>query len=326
MKNFQNQHHRVRNTLLIGSLAFTCIAGAEVAASRYFNPELYERICAPAYALRDAGVELGTELSEEVSEQIQSFQEYQASQRKARELEAQKRAEEEAAAEAAKAAAEAAKAAAEAEAEAEDQYATDPMLTENIVYADPSDTELVSVDGQEILTGGIIEITYFNQSDPTWADQPYGRDQIGPYGCGPTALAMVIASIGEEADPVSIAQDAVDLGCWASRSGSYSTIVSSVAESYGLTVESVSERTPDALCDAILSGKVLVALMGPGHFTQRGHYILIRGVTLSGELLVADPNSRERSLMVWDPQIILDELSKNTSNGGPLWAISLPNE
>jgi hypothetical protein len=176
------------------------------------------------------------------------------------------------------------------------------------------------------LTGGILEITYFNQSDPDWADQAYGRDRIGPYGCGPTALAMVLASIGEDADPASVAQDAVDLGCWAPRSGSYSTIVSNIAEAYGLTAESVSERTPDALCDAILSGKVLVALMGPGHFTQRGHYILIRGVTLSGELLVADPNSRERSLMVWDPQIILDELSKNTSNGGPLWAISIPNE
>jgi hypothetical protein len=49
-------------------------------------------------------------------------------------------------------------------------------------------------------------------------------------------------------------------------------------------------------------------------------------VTLSGKILVADPNSRDRSLMVWDPQIILDELSKTTTNGAPMWALSMPLE
>jgi hypothetical protein len=65
--------------------------------------------------------------------------------------------------------------------------------------------------------------------------------------------------------------------------------------------------------------------MGPGHFTQRGHFILLRGTTLSGEVLVADPNSRERSLTAWDPQLILDELSSHTSDGAPLWALSAGN-
>ena len=63
--------------------------------------------------------------------------------------------------------------------------------------------------------------------------------------------------------------------------------------------------------------------MGPGHFTQGGHFILLRGVTLSGMILVADPNSEERSLMEWDPQLILDELSASTASGAPLWVLSL---
>ena len=82
--------------------------------------------------------------------------------------------------------------------------------------------------------------------------------------------------------------------------------------------------TLDELLEELLSGKVLVALMGPGHFTNRGHFILLRGVTLSGQVLVADPNSAERSLSVWDPQLILDELSKSTNNGAPLWSIAQP--
>ena len=60
--------------------------------------------------------------------------------------------------------------------------------------------------------------------------------------------------------------------------------------------------------EELLSGKVLVALMGPGHFTNRGHFILLRGITLDGSILVADPASPERSLTTWDLELILGEL------------------
>lgn len=96
------------------------------------------------------------------------------------------------------------------------------------------------------------------------------------------------------------------------------------AQAYGLEAEPLKEQTPEALRDALLSGKMLVALMGPGHFTNNGHFILLRGVTLSGTILVADPNSQERSLCEWDPQLILDELSSNRASGGPLWTVCLP--
>ena len=69
---------------------------------------------------------------------------------------------------------------------------------------------------------------------------------------------------------------------------------------------------------------MLVSLMGKGNFTTGGHFILIRGMTLSGDVLVADPNSLERSLQTWDPQLILDELSSARNSGAPLWAVSVP--
>ena len=93
---------------------------------------------------------------------------------------------------------------------------------------------------------------------------------------------------------------------------------------YGLEAAPLEERTPETLRDALLSGKLVVALMGPGHFTNNGHFILLRGVTLSGTVLVADPNSTERSLCEWEPQLILDELSSNHASGGPLWTVSVP--
>ena len=92
-----------------------------------------------------------------------------------------------------------------------------------------------------------------------------------------------------------------------------------------LEANAISERTVDQIRRELYSGHILAALVGPGHFTTGGHFILIRGVTLSGDVLVADPNSLERSLEVWDPQIILDELSSARDSGAPLWVLSKPS-
>ena len=78
------------------------------------------------------------------------------------------------------------------------------------------------------------------------------------------------------------------------------------------------------IINTLLQGDMMVALMGPGHFTQSGHFIILRGATLSGEILVADPNSRENSLASWDPQLLLDEISASDGRGLWLWQISAP--
>ena len=69
-----------------------------------------------------------------------------------------------------------------------------------------------------------------------------------------------------------------------------------------------------------------MALMTKGHFTNSGHFIVLRGGTLEGKILVADPNSRERSLAAWEPQLILDELSPARYAGAPIWEISTHRE
>lgn len=99
------------------------------------------------------------------------------------------------------------------------------------------------------------------------------------------------------------------------------------AEAFGLEAESWQKFTAEELCRDLALGYIFVALMGPGHFTANGHFILLRGITLEGKVLVADPNSRDRSLMAWEPQLLLDELSSSRTNGAPLWRIStLPQE
>jgi hypothetical protein len=311
LKKNSSAHGKTRGILLTVLLACVCVVGTELAASRHFAPALYQKVTTP---VREAWYAV-VDLSDRTAQSVSAFIEEQEAAWAER---AAKRAAE-------KAAKAAAKAAAEAAALAESQLASEPDITDSAPITDPAVTEFKTVDGVEILTGGVVDIIYYNQGDDAWAEQLYGRDPIGKYGCGPTAMAMAVDSLTDQRlDPAEMAQFSVKQGYWAPSDGSYLSIVQGTAQAYGLQSESFTERTPEALCDALLSDKMLVALMGPGHFTKSGHFILLRGVTLDGEILVADPNSRERSLALWDPQLILDELSGNTASGGPLWTLSLP--
>ncbi len=206
----------------------------------------------------------------------------------------------------------------------ETQRAGEPIIQDGgITVQDPTITELVIRDGQEVLTGGSVAITYFAQSDPAWKDQPYGSDRVGPYGCGPTAMAMAVKSLtGADTDPEQMASWCSKNGYWAPGSGSYHSIVRGVADGFGLQCSSLGSMTPEELRTQLSGGRIAVALMSAGHFTSTGHFILLRGVTLDGNILVADPNSRERSLQEWDASIILNELSSSRTAGAPLWLLS----
>lgn len=208
------------------------------------------------------------------------------------------------------------------------QRAGEPALPRQTPIADPIITELITIQGQEYLTGGNLKVPYYNQGDVQWAEQPYGTDLIGQYGCGPTVLAMAVSALtGQTVTPTDMASWAVENGYWASHSGSYLSVVSGAAEAFGLECTSLGIPDAESLCDRLaISQGLIVALVGPGHFTKNGHFIILRGMTLEGEVLVSDPNSRENSLTLWEPQLILDELSGSRTDGAPLWLLTASDQ
>ncbi len=178
---------------------------------------------------------------------------------------------------------------------------------------------LTYAGGQELLSGGPVPVVYFNQSDPAWAERRFGNDPIDAYGCGPTAMAMAVSTLtGETVDPSEMAAVAADSGYCAPGQGSYLSIVPGLARHYGLNCALLPARDPGRLEEALSSGGIAVALMGAGHFTRIGHFILLHGLTPDGRVLAADPNSRPNSLTPWDPGLILKEAAC-------LWLIS-PSE
>lgn len=55
------------------------------------------------------------------------------------------------------------------------------------------------------------------------------------------------------------------------------------------------ENDETRITEALQSGLPVIAHMGPGIFTDEGHYIVLRGITEDGYVLVNDPGSRNRN-------------------------------
>ncbi|MDN8588143.1 C39 family peptidase [Paenibacillus sp. 11B] len=171
---------------------------------------------------------------------------------------------------------------------------------------------------------GSREVVYYNQMDSRWADKPYGpRDTIGVSGCGPTSLSIVVSTLtSKRIDPVTMANWAYNSGYLAEGTGSYHSLIPDGAQYFGLNVQGAAQKDQQTIINALASGKLVVAIMGKGHFTSSGHFMVLRGVTSEGKILVADPASRKRSEQEWDFPIILNEARKNAAAGGPFWIIS----
>ena len=311
-------HRKKAFILWIILLAITCVSTAELIACRHFDPELFDTITAPVVTAASAASDA---VNSAVQATVQAVDRISASVRTAVD-EAKIRHEERKQQELDETPSEPSP----PDTETDNQSVTAPLLNIPSSICDPSVTELKTVGDQQLLTGGPVKIIYYQQGDERWGNLKYGSDRISTHGCGPTAMAMVVSSMTDTLIlPQEMAQWAVNNGHWAHRSGSYHSIVIAAATAFGLQAESYPLRDADALRQELMGGNLLVALVGPGHFTQSGHFIILRGVTLSGDILVADPGSSDRSLVAWDAQLILNELSKSTASGSPLWLISLPD-
>lgn len=178
-----------------------------------------------------------------------------------------------------------------------------------------------------VFTDGAVDIVYYNQADKRWANKIYGNasssDIIGTHGCGPTAMAIVISSLTDTmVDPVYMANWAVENGHWAPGNGSYRTLIGAAAEAFGLSYSEASVNEPERVINALNNGHLVVVLVGRGTFTTSGHFIVLRGVTSNGQVLVADPISHYNSNKTWGfTSPVLRDTINNGVPGGPFWII-----
>ncbi len=171
---------------------------------------------------------------------------------------------------------------------------------------------------------GEIPIVYYNQADSAWGNNYYDtRDEksqtIASGGCGPTSLAIVYSSLtGEEKNPADMAVYAMQNGYCAAPQGSYRSLFTRGAAGLGLTNEYAGEDLSEAL-KYLEDGDLIVALMGKGIFCDGGHFVVIRGITDEGNILVADCWNKENNSKEFTISVIEQNLKKD--GGGCLWVL-----
>lgn len=159
-------------------------------------------------------------------------------------------------------------------------------------------------------------IPHFLQWDERWGYQAYGDDMIGLTGCGPTSLAMVQCGLSGDTiwSPLAVAVMAERNGFYEAGVGSKWTLMSEGAELIGLTVHEVAFEK-ECIIETLEAGHPIICIVGPGTFTQVGHFLVLTGVDEDGKIIIRDSNSKSRSEKTWD----LDELMPEILN---LWAYS----
>ncbi|HBX22683.1 MAG TPA: hypothetical protein DEF34_03445 [Desulfotomaculum sp.] len=141
------------------------------------------------------------------------------------------------------------------------------------------------------------EPVYYSQVDPRWkwvmfSSHKDPKQTIGSSGCGPTSMAMVLATFRNRAiTPVETCKMALDGGHRTYNDGTAWAYFGWVAKLFNLRFRQVGQTT-EAVA-ALKSGALVVASMGPGYFTRGGHYILPWAVQ-GNMILCHDPANIKR--------------------------------
>jgi hypothetical protein len=150
---------------------------------------------------------------------------------------------------------------------------------------------------------------------------------IGNSGCGPTCMAMEIATYCDKSvTPATTAGWSLAHGFKALKQGTFYTYFMPQGKAYGLDVRQLNGANLRGLSkatamlshqkaiDAVKAGKHVICCMGPisstkkGNWTSSGHFILWYGFDASGHVLINDPNSIKPERLTADLSLLQSQV------------------
>ncbi len=154
----------------------------------------------------------------------------------------------------------------------------------------------------------MVKMVDYKQNDSRWGDLPYAVDgeksTIKSAGCGPTALANVLAAIvSPYIDPVTLASWARMKNYKVKASGTSYSFFVPCAAAYGVKVRRINtsniygnSNSPYhvQVLSELLAGNWVIACMGKGNWTSSGHYVTVYGYK-NGMVYINDPASTKES-------------------------------
>lgn len=137
------------------------------------------------------------------------------------------------------------------------------------------------------------------QWDDRWGSKEYGAGEMAVTGCGPTCLSMVAMYLLQDVSltPDWMADYSTDNGYCVPGSGTSWTFMSEGARQLGLYAEEIAP-SETIVANYLQEGNPIICIMGPGDFTDGGHFIVLSGWE-NGLIKINDPNSVANSQKWW---------------------------
>ena len=144
------------------------------------------------------------------------------------------------------------------------------------------------------------------QYDERWGYGMYGDEVLAIDGCGPTSVAMVIASLTGRniITPYDVASYAYENGYY--KNGTRWNFFTEGVRNYGIVGKELPLIKAKIFKELEL-GHPIICSMRKGDFTTTGHLIVLARAK-NGKLIVNDPNSRERSSKLWSYERIESQI------------------
>lgn len=146
------------------------------------------------------------------------------------------------------------------------------------------------------------------QYDTRWGYGYYGDLVVATDGCGPTVISMVVAGLTGRNDvtPYTVSKYAEGNGFYDKGSGTSWRIMTEGVLEYGIHGKELP-LDKNVMINELEQNHPIVLCMGPGDFTDAGHFILVTGIK-DGKFVINDPNSKERSKKLWSYEQIENQI------------------
>ena len=147
---------------------------------------------------------------------------------------------------------------------------------------------------------------FYLQTDSRWANVPYAAAgesaTIGGSGCGPTAMAMVLATWADpNVTPKTECAWALKNGYKCKGHGTFYAYFPPAAKRFGLVCRQLNGASLYGnsnssyhvqVRQAVQAGDLVIACMGPGNWTRGGHFVLVWDMDEAKDIVyINDPAS-----------------------------------
>lgn len=180
-------------------------------------------------------------------------------------------------------------------------------------YEDKKDIPAADNIGENYVEG---QIPHLLQWDERWGYATYGTSIVAVSGCGPTCMAMVAAGLNKDPSitPAKVAVYGTENHYVDEDNNTYWAFMREAGSNWNLSCyEGV--LTEEQVSAELAAGHPIICSVGPGDFTQNGHFIVLTGYD-NGIVKVNDPFSQKNSDASWVFADIADQIKA-------MWVYSL---